>query len=166
MWRGSLTFNKKHKVVENNRKSFHFNRFRRKPKLRIFRIRENPLADVFCAVKYFYFVIIWINIDWCLVSYHYLRTECGVAVTNTNERVVGGAVANYRHYPWQAIMYYKDELNCGGSLINNRYVVTAAHCVFGMTDENLASVTVRLLAPSLNGTAPITIERKVRLYDN
>ncbi|XP_065673499.1 serine protease 1 isoform X2 [Hydra vulgaris] len=51
----------------------------------------------------------------------------------TNKRIVGGINAEENEFPWQAIIKWnvgkmKDELVCGGSLIDKRFVLTAAHC--------------------------------------
>lgn len=58
-------------------------------------------------------------------------------------RIVGGTETEVNEYPWQAGLADRDTdgLFCGGSLINNRYVVTAAHCVEG---RDVSSFTVRL----------------------
>lgn len=58
------------------------------------------------------------------------------------DRITGGNVTAIDEYPWTALLEYsKGALNtkgfhCGGVLINNRYVVTASHCVNG---ENIPS---------------------------
>ncbi|XP_043208111.1 trypsin-1-like [Amphibalanus amphitrite] len=52
--------------------------------------------------------------------------QCGLRQT----RVVGGADATAGQFPWQAGLVSTGSTRswCGGSVINNRYVLTAAHC--------------------------------------
>jgi trypsin len=48
-----------------------------------------------------------------------------------NERVVGGVPTDIKHHPWQVGMLVKrgpDAFLCGGSIIADRWVLTAAHC--------------------------------------
>merc|ERR1711915_981300 len=49
--------------------------------------------------------------------------KCGQA--NQRARVVGGEFAEPNEFPWQVIV----SGGCGGSLIGDRWVLTAAHCV-------------------------------------
>ncbi|CAH1730241.1 unnamed protein product [Chironomus riparius] len=64
---------------------------------------------------------------------------CGAISSN---RIVGGVNANIREFPWAALLGYQlvDQLvwQCGGTLISQRFVLTACHCI---TKE---LVTVRL----------------------
>ena len=49
----------------------------------------------------------------------------------TNERITGGQLATLGQFPYQAgLMLYVQggAAWCGGSIISDRYVVTAAHC--------------------------------------
>ncbi len=55
-----------------------------------------------------------------------LSSVCGVPALNT--RIVGGAVAPEGSWPWQASVHIFGSHSCGGSLINNRWVLSAAHC--------------------------------------
>lgn len=52
--------------------------------------------------------------------------ECGVA--RTKRRIVGGYETKEREYPWMAMLMYNGRFFCGASLINDLYVLTAAHC--------------------------------------
>ena len=72
-----------------------------------------------------------------------LTSECGLrAVRPAQWRVVGGVPAKLHTHPWIAALGYTSgpggevEHLCGGALVTNRHVVTAAHCV----REDLATV--------------------------
>lgn len=60
------------------------------------------------------------------------KTICG---KSTRNRVKGGETAQIGQYPWIALLKYKvttensRPFHCGGSLISEQYVLTAAHCV-------------------------------------
>lgn len=50
------------------------------------------------------------------------------------DKIGGGKDTDIREFPWTALLRYKNEKNdlvygCNGNLINERYVITAAHCV-------------------------------------
>ncbi|XP_050308813.1 venom protease isoform X2 [Anthonomus grandis grandis] len=55
--------------------------------------------------------------------------ECGIR--NENSRIVGGKPTIENEFPWMARLSYFNRFYCGGMLINDRYVLTAAHCVKG-----------------------------------
>ncbi|EDW95637.1 melanization protease 1 [Drosophila yakuba] len=66
-----------------------------------------------------------------------MAPNCG---DNFEDRVVGGKETGKREFPWMALIEYTKPGNvkghhCGGSLINNRYVLTAAHCVSAIPSE-------------------------------
>lgn len=50
---------------------------------------------------------------------------------NDATRIVGGQAAGNNEFPWMARLSYFNRFYCGGMLINDRYVLTAAHCVKG-----------------------------------
>ena len=53
-------------------------------------------------------------------------------------RIVGGEEAPVGQYPWLALLGYSSEntgfrgWRCGGALIGEKYILTAAHCVTGL----------------------------------
>lgn len=55
-------------------------------------------------------------------------------VAVTTRRILGGIDTREGHWPWMAYLYHKAVgksrgFFCGGSLINERWVVSAAHCI-------------------------------------
>lgn len=58
-----------------------------------------------------------------------------IASTEVSTRIVGGDDAD-RAYPWMVTLYYEDSFTCGGSLISNNWILTAAHCVYEDDDSS------------------------------
>lgn len=58
-------------------------------------------------------------------------TVCGL--DSLGDRIFGGNETEIDQFPWTVALEYRNKnppcVNCGGSLINTRYVITAAHCV-------------------------------------
>ena len=54
-------------------------------------------------------------------------SECGLP--NREDRVLGGEITSKLEYPWIAYLTYRGKLYCGASLINDRYLITAGHCL-------------------------------------
>ncbi|XP_075974162.1 phenoloxidase-activating enzyme 1-like [Anticarsia gemmatalis] len=76
------------------------------------------------------------------------RNKCGI---DTNgDRIYGGQFTDLDEFPWMALMGYRTRkgtttYQCGGVLINRRYVLTAAHCITGAIEREVGSLsTVRL----------------------
>jgi secreted trypsin-like serine protease len=49
----------------------------------------------------------------------------------TPKLVNGGANATLKQFPWQVYLIADGFRVCGGSIISNKWILTAAHCVDG-----------------------------------
>jgi len=68
------------------------------------------------------------------------RSGCTCGVANRRKRIVGGVETEENEYPWQVALTMDDpmtRLNCGGSLIDDRTVLTAAHCTASVSADRL-----------------------------
>ncbi|KAJ6640940.1 Serine protease 7 [Pseudolycoriella hygida] len=77
------------------------------------------------------------------------KGSCGVE--SFGEKVYGGRSTALDEFPWMALLEYSKpnglvrSLSCGGVLINQRYVLTAAHCLVGEIERKIGQlVNVRL----------------------
>lgn len=69
-------------------------------------------------------------------SYTFLMPETGCGYSDELfNRVVGGESAKKGAWPWMALLGYRRRMSlkptfkCGGTIISNRHILTAAHCL-------------------------------------
>merc|ERR1712012_606014 len=62
-----------------------------------------------------------------------LQSECGIEGPPSKDRIVGGFEAEPNQWPWQVALFIDNAWFCGGALISENYVLTAAHCADGAT---------------------------------
>lgn len=101
-------------------------------------------------------------------------TECFCGIANTQKRIVGGQETEVHQYPWMSMLLYGGRFYCAGTLINDQFLITASHCVYGFRKER---ISVRLLEHDRKMSHFLKIDRKVadiithpkynaRTYDN
>uniref|UniRef100_A0A3Q0S063 Peptidase S1 domain-containing protein n=1 Tax=Amphilophus citrinellus TaxID=61819 RepID=A0A3Q0S063_AMPCI len=67
--------------------------------------------------------------------------EPSISVSVKNVRIVGGQDATPGSWPWQVALFTFGSSSCGGSLITNQWVLTAAHCMSHMHSRGHDNVT-------------------------
>ncbi|XP_046694303.1 transmembrane protease serine 3 [Silurus meridionalis] len=82
--------------------------------------------------------------------------ECGTR-PGFRTRIVGGNLSFSGQYPWQVSLQYQNLFLCGGSLITNQWIVTAAHCVYGFANPNLWTVRVGITEQPVSGAADFSV---------
>lgn len=63
-------------------------------------------------------------------------------VSGYSPRIIGGEVAKIQDFNWQAALLYNSQHFCGGSIVEPTKILTAAHCVYKIT--NIAKLQVRV----------------------
>jgi len=65
-------------------------------------------------------------------------STCNPGSRQTIDKIVNGVDATQAHWPWMARLFLRENIGdtsgyaCGGSIINNNWLITAAHCCDGI----------------------------------
>nr|CAH7763072.1 unnamed protein product [Callosobruchus chinensis] len=79
------------------------------------------------------------------------------------ERIVGGHNADVNEWPWIAALFVGGRQFCGGSLIDNQHILSAAHCVAHMSSWDVARLTVRLGDHNIKTASEVRhVEKRVK----
>ncbi|XP_070504277.1 proclotting enzyme-like [Chironomus tepperi] len=89
---------------------------------------------------------------------------CGAKNGNMDQnRIVGGQNADPLEWPWIAVLFNGDRQFCGGSLIDDIHILSAAHCIAHFSSWDVARLTVRLGDYNIRISTEVKhIERKVK----
>ncbi|XP_049588520.1 serine protease 33 [Syngnathus scovelli] len=109
------------------------------------------------------------NMEYCQLSFLLLAVlvpggagqlnVCGTV--QVNSRIVGGEAAPEGAWPWQISLHNDGSHICGGSLINNRWVLSAAHC---LTSTSSGRLTIYMGRQSQFGNNPNEQRRNVARF--
>ncbi|XP_035994658.1 transmembrane protease serine 3 [Fundulus heteroclitus] len=83
--------------------------------------------------------------------------ECGSRPLY-NTRIVGGNISKLGQFPWQVSLLFRSEHLCGGSIITSRWILTAAHCVYGFENSSLWTVHVGLIEQPIHGAQSLAVK--------
>ncbi|RXG53324.1 Suppressor of tumorigenicity 14 protein-like, partial [Armadillidium vulgare] len=84
--------------------------------------------------------------------YNYSVTNCSCGLEySIRERILGGRHAKESEYPWQVALFNRKHYFCGGSIINNLYILSAAHCFKTVIRKKLMTVDKDNLSIVLGG---------------
>ncbi|XP_027693323.1 plasma kallikrein-like isoform X2 [Vombatus ursinus] len=110
------------------------------------------------------------------------RTECtsgytlrmcktpsiSVCAKRASTRIVGGAGSSSQEWPWQASLQVKLRTQshaCGGSVIGNQWVVTAAHCFDDLPSPDIWRIYTGILNQSeIQAATPFFRPRKIIIH--
>ncbi|KAH8348087.1 hypothetical protein KR084_003878 [Drosophila pseudotakahashii] len=124
---------------------------------------------------------VWLVIGLCQVLHqvvggYFLNPICGVSYESyLSTRITNGREAVIRSAPYMAYLFINNvsHVHCGGSIINSKYILTAAHCIYRNIKVRLGEHDIRT-DPDCQGTncSPrseeydIAAATKHRLYSN
>ena len=64
-----------------------------------------------------------------ILTRHSFEIRINAYFQHDSKRIVGGQMSEEGRWPWMAALMKWDQQFCGGSLISDRWVLTAAHCI-------------------------------------
>ncbi|XP_055903581.1 serine proteinase stubble [Eupeodes corollae] len=94
-----------------------------------------------------------------------VNAKCGAknGVSADQERIVGGQNSSPNEWPWVVVLFNKGKQFCGGSMIDNVHVLTAAHCVARMTSWDVAGLTAHLGDHNIRTSFEVQhVERRIK----
>ncbi|XP_053665557.1 uncharacterized protein LOC128714704 [Anopheles marshallii] len=86
--------------------------------------------------------------------------KCGVPKVAVRSRITDGEIAIEGHWPWHGALFHLNDYQCGCTLINELFVLTASHCVYDSDtgykiSEKLVHIRLGMHRLSANGTGPM-----------
>ncbi|XP_065224321.1 trypsin-7-like [Planococcus citri] len=63
--------------------------------------------------------------------------KCDCRIFTRKKRILGGIEAKQNEFPWMVALRTQDDFLCGATVITKQHLLTAAHCVEGITAEEI-----------------------------
>ncbi|XP_056133535.1 transmembrane protease serine 9 [Lampris incognitus] len=87
--------------------------------------------------------------------------DCGMRPALGSQKIVGGVTARRGEWPWVGSLQYQKLHRCGGTLIHNKWLLTAAHCFKGDPNPSGWSVSLGSVLRSGVGALVIPIQKVI-----
>ncbi|XP_067298743.1 transmembrane protease serine 3 [Pseudorasbora parva] len=84
--------------------------------------------------------------------------DCGSRPA-ARSRIVGGNESRLGQVPWQVSLHYQNQHLCGGSVISEHWILTAAHCVYGFAQPVLWTVYAGIINQPLSVSGAHSVEK-------
>ncbi|GLV32010.1 tracheal-prostasin [Carabus blaptoides fortunei] len=91
-------------------------------------------------------------------------SACACGIANKHRRIVGGQETEKNEFTWVVLLRYGSKFYCGASLINDKYLLTAAHCVKGFERDRISALFLEhdRTKPDETVTFTRTIQKVIR----
>ena len=87
-------------------------------------------------------------------------TQTQSLASNARLRIVGGQKAKPKQWPWAISLQHNNKHNCGGTMISDRHVMTAAHC-FDYNDPKDHTVMIGVIRTEKGGAIARGVKRGI-----
>ncbi|XP_053324640.1 transmembrane protease serine 6 isoform X1 [Spea bombifrons] len=103
------------------------------------------------------------SINDCVDGSDERKCDCGVQAIGSRvaSRLVGGTISQEGEWPWQASLQVRGAHMCGGSLVSDRWILSAAHCFHQESYSSPDVWTVSLGKVRLSRNSPKEMSFKV-----
>ena len=78
-------------------------------------------------------------------------------------RITGGTPINITEAPWQVLLQINGNYSCGGSIIAPNFILTAKHCVIGISANNVKVIAGITCKNEINSSNTFNVSRMILL---